>query len=107
MYLDLKYLNKRRGDNNLITAISNTSWIDICVQCTQMSIQLVLLIAVIKLLSPRRLFKYFKSRYTQPQIDILNLTLNTVYTNVDPACITDCGYQIVVSSPFVQLLLLL
>ena len=32
---------------------------------------------------------------------------NTVYTNVDPACITDCGYQIVVSSPFVQLLLVL
>ena len=27
------YLNKRRGDNNLITAISNTSWIDICVHC--------------------------------------------------------------------------
>ena len=27
--------------------------------------------------------------------------MNTVYTNVDPACITDCGYQIVVSSPFV------
>ena len=26
---------------------------------------------------------------------------NSVYTNVDPACITDCGYQIVVSSPFV------
>ena len=27
--------------------------------------------------------------------------MNTVYTNVDPACITDCGYKIVVSSPFV------
>ena len=22
--------------------------------------------------------------------------MNTVYTNVDPACITDCGYQVVV-----------
>ena len=31
--------------------------------------------------------------------------MNTVYTNVDPACVTDCGYQIVVSSPIVQILL--
>ena len=30
--------------------------------------------------------------------------MNKVYTNVDPACITDCGYQIVVSSPFVQII---
>ena len=28
--------------------------------------------------------------------------MNKVYKNVDPACITDCGYQIVVSSLFVQ-----
>ena len=32
--------------------------------------------------------------------------MNTVYTNVDPACITDCGYQIVVSSPFVQIIII-
>ena len=33
--------------------------------------------------------------------------MNTVYTNVDPACITDCGYQIVVSSPFVQIIIII
>ena len=32
--------------------------------------------------------------------------MNKVYTNVDPACITDCGYQIVVSSPFVQIIII-
>ena len=33
--------------------------------------------------------------------------MNTVYKNVDPACITDCGYQIVVSSPFVQIIIII
>ena len=42
-----------------------------------MSLQLVLLIAILKLLSPRRIFKYFRSRYSQTQIDILNHALKS------------------------------
>ena len=42
-----------------------------------MSLQLVLLSAILKLLSPRRIFKYFRSRYSQTQIDILNHALKS------------------------------
>ena len=42
-----------------------------------MSLQLVLLIAILKLLSPRRIFKYSMSRYSQTQIDILNHALKS------------------------------
>ena len=41
----------------------------------EMSVQLVLLIAIPKLLSPRHLFTYFRLRYTQNQIDLLNAVL--------------------------------
>ena len=41
----------------------------------EMSVQLVLLIAILKLLSPRRLFTYFRLRYTQNQIHLLNAVL--------------------------------
>ena len=40
-----------------------------------MSAQLIFFIAILRLLSPRRLFKYFKWRYTRDQTECLNNVL--------------------------------
>ena len=42
-----------------------------------MSLQLVLLIAIIKIIVSSSNFKYFRSRYSQTQIDILNHALKS------------------------------
>ena len=44
-----------------------------------MTAEFVLFIAIIKLLSPRRLFTYFKRRYSRSQVEILNDVLRKRY----------------------------
>ena len=44
-----------------------------------MTAEFVLFIAIIKLLSPRRLFAYFKRRYSRSQVETLNDALRKRY----------------------------